>query len=167
MQTDHDKDNDIPEFDFSQAQLARHRLRAGLETSDQYEERRALVNRAIAARRLLDGDIEETGGFPPGLLRELATSLARNKEFATDLLREIVTNSARNEEFAPGLLRDVQLAMTRLTNEPEPSAPEAIKEQLDALGLLLETAQTNLDRLRHQWSLAASEAAPSSSEEHS
>jgi hypothetical protein len=38
----------IPEFDFSKAQLSRHRVRAGLETPEQYEERRALINSIIA-----------------------------------------------------------------------------------------------------------------------
>ena len=48
MQTREDDDGTIPEFDFSNAQLARHRVRAGLETAEQYEERRALINSDIA-----------------------------------------------------------------------------------------------------------------------
>jgi hypothetical protein len=45
-----DLDGTIPEFNFSKAQLARHRVRAGLETPEQYEERRSLINSSLGEK---------------------------------------------------------------------------------------------------------------------
>jgi hypothetical protein len=172
MQTQKDDDGTIPEFDFSKAQLARHRVRAGLETPEQYEERRALINSIIAKTGHLPSDDVRKGAlYRAAYIRfktQRAARLAEGTKRGHILESESEPPTLTREEFRYKVQRAARLAedtkRIRIL-EFESESPTLTREEFDAelhaIELILESAQVALARLRRRRSEIPSVAAPS------